>query len=114
MRSVVLVIGNRPALGGREDGVSVFGELMELAAFAAVELLIVNGDGVGPCGSRFLGHILLPLGMSHEVEIGKGRPKDLPGRLASVQAAFLPLGFADACASWVSFLSVASSSARVA
>ena len=46
----ILIVRNRPALRGGENGGVAFGDLMQLAAFAARQLLIVDG---GRLGSRF-------------------------------------------------------------
>jgi len=43
----VLVVGDRPALRRGEDVGAILRDLMQLAARAAVKLLVVNGDGVG-------------------------------------------------------------------
>ena len=43
----VLIVGDRPALGGRQDGHVAFGDLMQLAAFAAHELLIMDRRRLG-------------------------------------------------------------------
>ncbi len=56
----ILVIGNWTTLGGRQNRMSVLRKLMQLAAFTAMKLLVVNGDGgrgigSGRCG-RFFGY----------------------------------------------------------
>ena len=39
----ILIVRHRPALGGGQNRHVAFGKLMQLAAFAALELLIVDG-----------------------------------------------------------------------
>lgn len=48
----ILDIGNRTALGGRQNKMFVFRERMQLATFAAMKLLIVNGNGGRGVGGR--------------------------------------------------------------
>jgi hypothetical protein len=57
----ILVIGNSTTLRGRQDGVPLFGKLVEFPAFAAIKFLVMNCCGIGSGGLRCpLGHCLVP------------------------------------------------------
>ena len=88
---------------------SIFGELMKLATFAAMEFLVEDRRCVVLAGIDFFLAIVSIRSDICELPI----EERLAGPM-SVQAAFCPLALAEVSASSVSFLSVASSSARFA
>ena len=56
----VLIVCNRSALSGRQDREVAFGNLMQFAAFAALEFLIVNCCNFFVCALQRLCHFLSP------------------------------------------------------